>query len=383
MSPFLLKELYQQIKRITAKPIVICDPNGKPFDEVNDFPRIKGFIVKGALTRDKTSFAVEDHPELRAVPLYNDEKIIGMVVTESSEEDIQTIQVTNSLAELIIQQFMTIHKPRPDAVDLLMARLAYRPMTIDDEELEQQMAALGYRLDVQRCAIIFELSGFWNNYLQTIGQPLGEKKNLIDAKKHDIEQSLTSFFSKNQDNVIGYIGNDRFLVFKDLSSTDFNNFSKLITTHYGEVVLPLKNIYIKDVTVGIGSPSSSVAGLLQSVQEALQVLEVGSKLQGLNSVYRSDVLGVLPLVISSSTSQKREHAKNVLANLDDPELTETLEAFLEHDLNLTQTSEMLKIHRNTVIYRLDKITEKLDKDPRKFTEAVELYLALQLIKIYP
>lgn len=382
MSPYLLKELYQQIKRIVARPVAIVNPDGQPYKDANDFPRLKSFNVRQTPTRDRSSLDIDGQPQLQAVPIFAEERLLGLIVTEVTAEDIQTLQIISSLAELMIQQFMVIHKPRPDAVDLLLARVVYRPTTIDPEELEEQMSALGYSLDVQRSAVLFELTGFWDNYLQTIGQPLGDKQNLIAAKKHDIEQSLTSFFSKNQDNVIGYIGNDRFLVLKDLSTTDFNRFSKLLLSHYGEITNSLKNVYIKDVTVGIGSPSSSPAGLLLSAQEALQVLEVGRRLEGPNSAYRSDILGVLPLVISTSASQKKEHAERLLVDLDDQELSETLESFLEHDLNLTQTAEALKIHRNTVIYRLDKITEKIGKDPRSFTDAVELYLALQLVKIY-
>jgi len=382
MSPYLLKELYQQIKRIIARPLAITNADGQPFKEVNDFPQTRLFILNEAPTRDKSSLSLEGHPQLQAIPLYAEDKLVGLITCEVSAEDVQTIQLITSLAELLIQQFMVIHKPRPDAVDLLLTRLVYRPATIDAEELEQQMAALGYRLDVQRCGVLFELAGFWDNYLQTIGQPLGEKQNLIAAKKHDIEQSLTSFFSKNQDNIIGYIGNDRFLVLKDLSTTDFGRFSQLLTQHYGEITDALKNIYIKKITVGIGSSSNSASDLILSVGEARQVLEIGQKLEGSDQVYKNDILGVLPLVIASTPAQKKDQAERILANLDDPELTETLEAFLRHNLNLTQTSDALKIHRNTVIYRLDKITEKIGKDPRSFDEAVELFLALQLRQIY-
>lgn len=382
MSPYLYKELYQQIKRVISKSIAIIDVDGTPFEGVSDFSKIKTFFLSGVPSQDKSSVGVDGQPGLQAIPLFYEERPVGLVVTEVTPEDVQTIQIISSLAELIVQQFMNVHKPRPDAVDLLLTRLAYRPNTIDEEELEQQMAALGFRLDVQRAAVVFELSGFWHNYLQTIGQPLSEKKSLIDAKKHDIESSLTSFFSKNQDNIIGYIGNDRFLVLKDLSSTDFNRFTKLMTTHFKEITNSLKNVYIKEVTVGIGAPSLSASGLLISAQEAQQVLEVGRKLKGQGGVYRSDVLGVLPLVISGNITQKHEQAKRILDGLDDPELLETLEAFLQHNLNLTHTSEALKIHRNTVIYRLDRVMEKINKDPRSFTDAVELYLALQLEKIY-
>lgn len=384
MSPYLLKEIYRQIKRIIGRPVAMINQNGQPLPEMNDFPKIKQFTLQESPSRDKSCLALGDHPELQAIPVYAEDKLAGLVVTEVVPEDFQTIQIISSLAELISQQFLSLHKPRPDAVDLLLTRVVYRTNTIDADELESQMAALGFRLDVQRAAIIFELTGFWDNYLQTAGTPQEGKQNLIAAKKNDIERSLSSFFSRNQDNIIGYIGNDKFLVLKDLSDADFDRFYDLLSKNYGEITGPLKNIHIQKVTVGLGSAATSAAGLLISAQEALQVLEVGVKLRGSDHLYRSDSLGVLPLLLSNATNQKKDYAHHLLANLeDDQELIDTLEAFLGANLNLTQTADVLKVHRNTVIYRLDKIAELLDKDPRHFTDAVELYLALQFAKIFP
>lgn len=383
MSPYILKELYQQIKRITGRAVGLISQTGTPLAGLSDYPKIKQFILEEAPSRDKNSLAIDNHPELQAVPIYFEDKLAALVVTELNAEDIQTVQIITSLAELLIQQFITNHKPRPDAVDLLLTRIAYRPHTIDDNELEQQVAALGYRLDVQRVALVIELTGFWDNYLQTIGQPLGDKKNLINAKKNDIERSLGSFFSRNQDNIIGYIGNDTFLVFKDLSNTDFEHFYELLQKNYGEIVGSLKNIHITAVTTAVGTPSNSAQDLLSSVQETLQILEIGRKLHGPNAVYRSDQLGVLPLLLATTTEQKRDHASGLLNELkDDQELLETVEAFLQSNLNLTQAADELKVHRNTVIYRLEKINDLIGKDPRKFTDAVELYLALQFDKIF-
>jgi len=80
--------------------------------------------------------------------------------------------------------------------------------------------------------------------------------------------------------------------------------------------------------------------------------------------------------------QKKEFSSKLFSSLEDEQLTETLEAFISEDLNLTQAATKLKIHRNTVIYRLDRIQEKLGKDPRKFTDAVELYLASLFAKLF-
>lgn len=382
MSPYLLQRLYDNVKQVIGKSIAITDQRGQIYDTASDFAGRKRFSLKEGLRADVHSLPIEGEEDLQAVPIFVDGKFYAMVVTEISGEDLQMIQIINSLAELVIHQFILTHRPRPDAVDLLLTRVAYKPLTIDAEELEQQLLALGYRLDLPRVALAIELKGFWDNYLHTAGQPLGDKGDLIAAKKRDIETNLNSFFSRNQDNLIGFIGGDTFLVLKDLYDTDYDKFCSLMSKQFSEITSSLRNVYIKEVTVGIGTPSTSPGGLLRSVQEATQILKIGKRIIGTDQAHRFEGLGVLPLLLSGTDEQKRDYAKHLFDNLDDPELIDTLEAFLNANLNLTQTAEELKVHRNTVIYRLDKINEKLNRDPRHFEDAVELYVGSLFKKVF-
>lgn len=58
------------------------------------------------------------------------------------------------------------------------------------------------------------------------------------------------------------------------------------------------------------------------------------------------------------------------------EQVETLETFFARHLNVSETARQLFLHRNTLLYRLDKLTEQTGLDPRQFTEAVLLQLLL-------
>ena len=392
MSPKLFEQLFEQIKRVITKPLALTDERGIIYKNFSDFGSQKQITFRGepgsahypVLTSGDSqhSFGVEGDENSQAIPIFLEGKLLVVVVVRVPLEDTQTTQIINSLAELIVQQFILTHKPKPDAVDLLLTRVAFRPQTLDPEELSEQMTALGFRLDLPRVAVTFELKGFWDNYLQTLGSPLGAKEGLIEAKKRDLNQSLTSFFTKNQDNLVGFIGHDTFLILKDLRDTDYSKFCQLLSRHYSEITAPLKNVHITEVTVGIGSPASTPSGLIRSAQEALQVLKIGQKIIGGNQTHRFDSLGVLPLLLMGNDQQKKEFSSKLFSSLEDEQLTETLEAFISEDLNLTQAATKLKIHRNTVIYRLDRIQEKLGKDPRKFTDAVELYLASLFAKLF-
>lgn len=61
-----------------------------------------------------------------------------------------------------------------------------------------------------------------------------------------------------------------------------------------------------------------------------------------------------------------------------PQLIETLYVFFEQSLNLSQTAKALYVHRNTLIYRFEKIHQLTGRDPRNFKEAMELQLAIWL-----
>lgn len=381
MSARLLEQIYRQVKRVVSKPLALSDEHGSIYREYADLSLKKSFTLTSP-SREKLSQPIAGNENLQAIPVYYDDKFLVFIVIEAVPDDSQTIQVVASLAELIVQQFVLEHRPRPDAVDLLLTRLAYKSSSIDLDELEHSMAALGYALNLQRVALSIELKGFWEHYLQGLGSPVSERENLIEAKKRDIDQSLSSFFTKNPDNVVGFIGNDTFLVLKDLRDSDYEHFCTMFGRHYNEIASSLKNFHITEVTVGIGSSATSPSGLFRSVAEALQVMDIGKKIIGSNRALRLLDLGILPLVTVGNESQKKDYAERILNVLNEAGLVETLRAFLKANLSLTKTAEDLKIHRNTAIYRLDKISQILGRDPREFDMAVELHLALLFDKLY-
>lgn len=63
------------------------------------------------------------------------------------------------------------------------------------------------------------------------------------------------------------------------------------------------------------------------------------------------------------------------------EYQETLATFFQHNMQVNETAHALFLHRNTLLYRLEKIREQTCLDPRAFPEAVLLWIMLSLAKI--
>lgn len=71
-------------------------------------------------------------------------------------------------------------------------------------------------------------------------------------------------------------------------------------------------------------------------------------------------------------------APNTKKFFADEELIHTAQAFFDNDLNLIQTSKQLIVHRNTLIYRLEKIKKLLNLDIRNFNDAVTLQVLISI-----
>ncbi len=73
--------------------------------------------------------------------------------------------------------------------------------------------------------------------------------------------------------------------------------------------------------------------------------------------------------------------ENVKKFLKDEELISTVELFFANNLNIIQTSKVAIVHRNTLVYRLEKIKKMLGLDIRKFEDAVTLQIIMVLKKL--
>ncbi len=83
-------------------------------------------------------------------------------------------------------------------------------------------------------------------------------------------------------------------------------------------------------------------------------------------------------------AETRKFVEQILKRMDyamDPETLQTLEQFFELDCNVSETAKKLYIHRNTLLYRLDKFKQETGLDVRTFSDAVLVKIALVLYKV--
>lgn len=138
------------------------------------------------------------------------------------------------------------------------------------------------------------------------------------------------------------------------------------------------------MTVGIGRACHTLEELRESYQEARRAIEVGRIFQPEDSVYVYSRL-VLERFLMELPQEISAYYHGLLFNrrtarLFNEEMLYTIDMFFKKDLNLSDTARQLYIHRNTLVYRLDKVQRQTGLDLRRFEDAVTFKILMELKK---
>ena len=146
----------------------------------------------------------------------------------------------------------------------------------------------------------------------------------------------------------------------------------------------LSGEYYVHCVVGIGSIVNGVKDLASSFKEAQVALEVGKVFDTEKSIISYDHLGIARLIYQLPTTLCEMYLKEVFkrGSIDslDQETLFTIQRFFENNLNVPETSRKLFVHRNTLVYRLEKIKKLTGLDLREFDDAIVFKVALMVKK---
>ena len=188
------------------------------------------------------------------------------------------------------------------------------------------------------------------------------------------------FPDKNQDFVISINESDIAVVKQITPSTTAEDLEKL-AQNMEEV---LKNeLYIKTV-IGFGTVAEHLRNLADSYKEAQTAIDVGKVFDTEKSIINYENLGIGRLIYQLPTTLcdiflGEVFKKNSIDSLDQETLF-TINKFFENNLNVSETSRKLFVHRNTLVYRLEKIKKLTGLDLRQFDHAIVFKVALMVRK---
>ena len=199
-----------------------------------------------------------------------------------------------------------------------------------------------------------------------------------DVSVYDVLQSL--FPDKTKDFVINISETDIALVKEVKSDVEGKDLEKLASS----ICDSLSADYGTHSLVGIGTTVVGVRELARSFKEAQVALEVGKVFDTEKNIVSYDHLGIARLIYQLPTTLCEMFLKEIfeIGSIDslDQETLFTIQKFFENNLNVSETSRKLFVHRNTLVYRLEKIKKLTGLDLREFDDAIVFKVALMVKK---
>ena len=205
---------------------------------------------------------------------------------------------------------------------------------------------------------------------------------LVQTKKSRDEAALSmvkNLFTARTGHYITSTADDTIIVVKELSPGE--SLDSLENTAITLVDM-INTEIMTQAWVGYGNTADDLNQLPRAYQEAQTALTIGRIFYSGQTTFSYDRLGIgsliyqLPIPICEKFIKETFHGES-LDSLDDETYT-IIRTFFENDLNLSETARQLYVHRNTLVYRFEKIQKKYGLDLRTFKDALTFQLAMMV-----
>ena len=202
-----------------------------------------------------------------------------------------------------------------------------------------------------------------------------------NEKENSSLESVRSLFSSRSGDFITAVDEKSIIVVKELAPQDgYAEMDKI-----AEVILgSLGEEKRKDALIAYGTIVGEIKEVSRSYKEARMALNVGKIFFAERSIIAYSSLGIGRLIYQLPIPLCKMFIKEIFEGKSpddfDEETLVTINKFFENSLNVSETSRQLYIHRNTLVYRLDKLQKSTGLDLRVFEDAITFKIALMVVK---
>ena len=195
-------------------------------------------------------------------------------------------------------------------------------------------------------------------------------------------ETLHRLFPDKQRDFVINIHETDLVVVKALSSAEAGE-EALKAAHMVETALH-DELGLKCV-IGVSTIANHLREVADRYKEAQVAIEVGRVFEADKTIINYENLGLGRIIYQLPTTLcemflNEVFKKNPIETLDEDTL-ETINRFFENNLNVSETSRKLYVHRNTLVYRLEKIKKLTGLDLREFDHAIVFKVAM-MVKMY-
>ena len=350
ISNQVLQNTLEGLKEISRKEFCIIDTEGKllattfpDFEvQVTDIQAFVGSQADSQLVKGYQYFKVCD-----------DYRLEYILVAHGDDEDTYMV---GKLAAFQIQNLIVAYKERFDKDSFIKNLLLDNLLLVD---IYNRAKKLHIDADVRRVVMMLEME---------------------QEKEHSsIEIVKSAFGSKSQD-FITAVDERSVIIVKELEDGEgYEEMDRL-----AHAILDTLGMNDGTIHMAYGTIVRELKEVSRSYKEARMALDVGKIFFSDREVIAYSSLGIGRLIYQLPIPLCKMFIKEIFDGKSpddfDEETLVTIDKFFENSLNVSETSRQLYIHRNTLVYRLDKLQKSTGLDLRVFEDAITFKIALMVVR---
>ena len=205
-------------------------------------------------------------------------------------------------------------------------------------------------------------------------------KNL-EKTDYPIVNILNNLFHDKKNNYVVALDNSDIIyvmeVDKDFDHQTYKIASIIISTIEEELLIP--------VVIGVGKISNRLDNLFESYRSAKEAYKLGGIFESDKRILQYNKLGI-GIFINKLNKEELEQFLEQIVDVEaflklDEEIIKTVQKFFENNLNISETARQMYLHRNTLVYRIEKVLRQIGLDVRTFEDAV-FFKTAYMVKSY-
>lgn len=350
ISNQILQNTIDGLKGITRTDLCVIDVEGKILAAT--FPNAEAFIEPAqAFVASPADSQVIIGCQFFKV--FDDHQLEYVLLAYGDSEDVYMI---GKIASFQIQNLLVAYKERFDKDNFIKNLLLDNLLLVD---IYNRAKKLHIDIEVRRVVFIVETNR------EKDGNELEKIRSLFGGKSKDF---VTAVDEKN------------IIVVKELAENE--TYDDLRKT--AEVILNLFRSEADGVHIAYGTVINELKEVSRSYKEARMALDVGKIFFEERNIIAYSQLGIGRLIYQLPIPLCKMFIKEIFDGKSpddfDEEILSTINKFFENSLNVSETSRQLYIHRNTLVYRLDKLQKSTGLDLRVFEDAITFKIALMVVK---
>lgn len=351
ISNQILQNTIEGLKGITRIDFCVMDTDGKSLastfsEQENYVEEVISFVESPAdsqVVQGYQFFKIFDEHQLEYILLVN-----------GGSDDVYMV---GKIAAFQIQNLLVAYKERFDKDNFIKNLLLDNLLLVD---IYNRAKKLHIDTEVRRVIFIIETKH------EKDTNALDNVRNLLGNRTRDF---VTAVDEKN------------IIVVKELEPNDgHTELEKIAENMY----ILLKEDGEEDVLIAYGTVVNDIKEVSKSYKEAKLALDVGKIFFSERSVIAYSALGIGRLIYQLPIPLCKMFIREIFEGKSpddfDEETLTTINKFFENNLNVSETSRQLYIHRNTLVYRLDKLQKSTGLDLRVFEDAITFKIALMVVK---